>query len=175
MLEYTSMIEQNWQRYSASHGVLIHEDRLLLVANEYEGGHILWSLPGGRLELGESHLEAVVREFREETGLAIVPQEFLYAVDAKSEIARKQFISLVFRVELADPTLEFKLDWETDLAVKSARLVDFAEAAGLLKRPSLGEALMNYLYFGVEKMPRRYWHYPEYLTKDWKPISFPPT
>jgi 8-oxo-dGTP diphosphatase len=168
------MSEKIWQRYSVAQGVLIHNNHLLLVANDYGNGNVLWSLPGGRLEPGEAHLETVVREFKEETGLEVVAQEFLYTVDALSHQANCHFITMAFRVSLADPEVEPVPVWETDVSVIEVRFVTFAEAAKLIQRPSLGEALMNYLYFGVEKMPRRYWHYPEYLSENWTPVSFPP-
>ncbi len=44
------------------------EGRILLVKHNY--GRRNWELPGGRVEPGESPMEAVVREVREETGLA---------------------------------------------------------------------------------------------------------
>jgi 8-oxo-dGTP diphosphatase len=51
--------------------VLDPTGRLLVVqrANPPAAGQ--WSIPGGRVEPGESALDAVVREVREETGLAI--------------------------------------------------------------------------------------------------------
>ncbi|HEY2575048.1 MAG TPA: NUDIX domain-containing protein [Streptosporangiaceae bacterium] len=45
--------------------------RLLLIKRGHEPGKGLWSLPGGRVETGETDEEAVVREVREETGLAV--------------------------------------------------------------------------------------------------------
>ena len=44
--------------------------RLLLVRRANEPGRGLWSVPGGRVEPGETPAEAVVREVAEETGLA---------------------------------------------------------------------------------------------------------
>ena len=49
------------------------EGRLLLIRRGHPPGAGLWSLPGGRVEPGETDHEAVVREVREETGLSVVP------------------------------------------------------------------------------------------------------
>lgn len=47
------------------------EGRLLLVQRGHDPGKGLWSVPGGRIEDGESDAEALVREVREETGLIV--------------------------------------------------------------------------------------------------------
>ncbi len=54
-------------------GAVIKDDRgrLLLIKRGHAPGAGLWSLPGGRIEPGETDAEALVREMREETGLAI--------------------------------------------------------------------------------------------------------
>lgn len=53
-------------------GVAVHEGRLLVVRRAHEPGRGLWSVPGGRVEAGETLAEACVRELREETGLDVV-------------------------------------------------------------------------------------------------------
>jgi 8-oxo-dGTP diphosphatase len=54
-------------------GAVIKDDqgRLLLIKRGHEPGAGLWSLPGGRIEPGETDAQALVREMREETGLAV--------------------------------------------------------------------------------------------------------
>ena len=49
--------------------VAVDRGLLLLVKRGTDPGKGLWSLPGGRVESGESVIAAVVREFKEETGL----------------------------------------------------------------------------------------------------------
>lgn len=47
--------------------------RLLLIKRGHEPEAGRWSLPGGRIEPGESDQDALVREVREETGLRVTP------------------------------------------------------------------------------------------------------
>lgn len=61
-------------------GVVIEDGRILLL-NQDTGTGRSWSLPGGKLEAGETLAEALVREMREETGLNVEPGRLLYVCD----------------------------------------------------------------------------------------------
>jgi 8-oxo-dGTP diphosphatase len=54
-------------------GAVIKDERgrLLLIKRGHNPGAGLWSLPGGRVEPGETDAAALVRELREETGLVV--------------------------------------------------------------------------------------------------------
>lgn len=59
-------------------GALIFDrDKILLVERGKEPLKGYWSLPGGVLEAGETLEEGIVREVREETGLAVKPRGVL--------------------------------------------------------------------------------------------------
>jgi len=49
--------------------VAVQDGALLMVQRGHAPGAGRWSIPGGRVEAGESIVAAVVRELREETGL----------------------------------------------------------------------------------------------------------
>jgi len=54
-------------------GALVHDDdsRLLVVRRGHDPGRGRWSVPGGRVEPGETDVAAVQREVLEETGLHV--------------------------------------------------------------------------------------------------------
>lgn len=62
-------------------GVVVGDDRVLLIRR---GGPPLegeWSIPGGMLELGESLRDGVRRELQEETGLEVKVHDLIEAFD----------------------------------------------------------------------------------------------
>jgi len=118
-------------------------DRLLMCqrpANKRHGG--LWEFPGGKCERGESDLDAMKRELREELGVsaAVVGQEELVIEDPGSE-----FQIAFFPVEIiGEPTCHehTALLWDTvprlmtlPLAPSDRRYLEFRAATTRGPRP----------------------------------------
>ena len=61
-------------------GVVIEDGRILMLDQDADAGRP-WSLPGGKLEDGETLAGALVREMKEETGLDVEPGRLLYVCD----------------------------------------------------------------------------------------------
>ena len=62
-------------------GVVICQDRALLVRRNTEPARGEWTIPGGLVETGETLAEAVVRELREETGVTVRVVELIEALE----------------------------------------------------------------------------------------------
>lgn len=58
-------------------GAILRDGHILMVRHSHDG-RTYWTLPGGGVETGETAPEAVLREVREETGLAAVVDRWLF-------------------------------------------------------------------------------------------------
>lgn len=57
------------------HGVVLNDTGAILVHRRED--HPFWALPGGKIEPGESIVDCLKREMREETGLEVIPKKLL--------------------------------------------------------------------------------------------------
>jgi ADP-ribose pyrophosphatase YjhB (NUDIX family) len=62
-------------------GLVLSKDRKVLMVKESADGK--WSLPGGWADIGYSPREVIVKEFKEETGLDVIPQKLIAVFDKR--------------------------------------------------------------------------------------------
>lgn len=96
-------------------GLLLRNGALLLAAHQglLPQGAPFWSPPGGGWQFGESLRAALVREFREETGLAVRVGRFLHLHEFRTK--ELQALELFFEV-LADDTAQPELGHDPEHA-----------------------------------------------------------
>lgn len=90
-------------------GILIENNSLLLVQQKLSDNKN-WSLPGGRVEAGETLEQALIREMKEETGLDVEPIRMLYVCDVEASsntVLHITFLSKRTGGEITLPTNEF--------------------------------------------------------------------
>ena len=137
-----------WQRIHLCTGLLERNGRILVVANRYPNQpQLLWNLPGGRQEPQETADRTVIREFAEETGLAVRPNGLAYVAESFDASTQTQFTAICFRVEGdGEPALP-----PDDPHVRDWRWVDAAELPALLAVRVVREPLLAYL---ADRQPR---------------------
>ncbi|MEM7736376.1 MAG: NUDIX hydrolase [Deinococcota bacterium] len=119
------------------------QGRVLLVGNDWQGyGNVRYTLPGGIVERGESTLDALSREVKEETGLKITNVHHLaYAVHVEDIRRNDRAVSFAFLADyegLLNPK-------DPDGFIVEARFFPVEEVETLIPIPPLRDPLANYL------------------------------
>ena len=118
---------------------IFRDGKVLVVRRARSPALNLYTLPGGAVEIGETLVQAVAREVREETALEVEPvalagQREVIARDAQGRVER-HFVILCFaaRWRSGEPVLNDELD--------DARWLDPAELAALRTTEGLAEII----------------------------------
>jgi len=119
----------------AVRGLLMREDRLLVVNAWPTEVSDLWCAPGGGVEPHTSLPENLVREIKEETGLEVTVGPPVLVNEFHDPERGFHQVDVYFRVTAADATLD--LGWtDPEGIVTERRFVTRDELAGLRVKPS---------------------------------------
>lgn len=133
------------QAYTVASGVIVAQERLLMVQNQRRNGTLDWSTPGGVVDDGEHVLEALQREVVEETCVVVDSwSPVLYSVEVDFVGRDLSLHAQVFRAQAHRGELHVD---DPDNVVVDGRWVSVDEALGLLDTSPrwVAEPLRHYL------------------------------
>src|SRR5215213_2885600 len=126
------------------YGILITDDKQVLVSDEFIRGKYYTKFPGGGLEFGEGTRDCLKREFIEELDLKVEVLDHLYTTDFYQESAFRpgdQIISIYYlvkpleeiNVRLSEQKFDFDegqlLRYEEKQEVESFRFINWQEVS----------------------------------------------
>lgn len=135
--------------------------RVLLVGNDWQGyGNVRHTLPGGVVERGESTLDALAREVREETGLILSRIRHLaYAVHVEDVKRNDRAVSFAFVADY-DGLLNPR---DPDGFIVEARFFPVEEVQELIPLAPIREPLVSYL---KDHQPGKFYSYSSWEGKE---------
>lgn len=122
------------------YGILVNEQKQILLSDEYIRGNYYTKFPGGGLEFGEGTRDCLKRELKEELGIESEIGEHIYTTDYFQMSAfnpEHQIISIYYYAKMLEPikaplhTKPFDFDeqqlniYKQTKQVESLRYIDF--------------------------------------------------
>ncbi len=122
------------------YGILINDQKQILVSDEFIRGNYYTKFPGGGLEIGEGTRDCLKREFKEEMNLEVEIGEHIYTTDFYQKSAfnpHHQIISIYYYAKALEPITapirlkEFDFDeaqlrvYEKENEIETFRFIDW--------------------------------------------------
>ncbi|MBW2971325.1 NUDIX hydrolase [Candidatus Woesearchaeota archaeon] len=106
--------------------IIENQGRVLLVKRTREPDIGFWCIPGGIVNMGETSLDAVIREVKEEVGLDINPR-FLFYQDSINVVPNHHWLCLYFHAaNQEDPVINSESDAYCFFSRKELGEIDIA-------------------------------------------------
>jgi ADP-ribose pyrophosphatase YjhB (NUDIX family) len=105
-------------------GLLIEDRKILLVKQKVSASRS-WSLPGGRLEQGETLEEGIVRELFEETGLNVKVTNLLYICE-KTDVT-PPLLHITFLLERVSGEIKLASNEFDENPIHDVKFIDINE------------------------------------------------
>jgi ADP-ribose pyrophosphatase YjhB (NUDIX family) len=126
--------------------IVITKDEKILLVRHRKGNRLYWVLPGGRLEYGETFQECAVRELKEETGLDVVVEKFLFLSEAIAPDRSRHIVNIYLKGRIVGGTMQIG----NEPVLAGVDLVPLADLERLTLFPPIGKKILESLPGGFE-------------------------
>lgn len=107
-------------------GIVIEDGQILLLDQDTEAARS-WSLPGGKVEPGETLEQALVREMREETGVEVEVGRLLYVCD----VTNAQVVHITFEARRVGGQVGAVIEGADTRPIRGVEFVKLSELPNL--------------------------------------------
>lgn len=126
-------------------GIIQNSKKEILFVRQMKKKHSYWLLPGGGIEYGESAVDALKRELKEELNLIVKKTDFLIFNECVGPYGQRHLIQIVFLVKIK------KI--KPDLEIKDKTILEFGFfSLEAIKKLEIRPDLKNYLSKGKFKI-----------------------
>ncbi|MFH1096206.1 MAG: NUDIX hydrolase [Candidatus Desantisbacteria bacterium] len=122
---------------------IIENNKILMIQHKKDDKKY-WLLPGGRIEYGETIIQAIKRELIEETGVEISVGKLMFVSDAIPEDNNRHILNMFFEAEIVGG--EIRLGDEEIL--NAVEFIDIDKIDELIIYPLIKEELKQYIKDG---------------------------
>jgi 8-oxo-dGTP diphosphatase len=126
---------------ATARGIVLHNNKILLI-ERHRGGKHYFTIPGGRIEPGETIEMALVREMQEETSIEIAPVREVFTLvggDPEHHIFLCEYVSGEPQLQ---PDSEEAAENQKGPVVYNPMWVDLADLPGIELAPSFTKLLL---------------------------------
>lgn len=86
--------------YVGVHALILNEQNKVLITKRSKHDNyfpLAWDIPGGSVDMGETVVEALIREVKEETNIVVTPIKPIYVHADLTWVPDKQLIQIVYQ------------------------------------------------------------------------------
>lgn len=119
--------------------IVVTDEQKILLVRHRKGNRLYWVLPGGRLEYGETFHECAVRELKEETGLDIEIEKFLFLSEAIAPDRSRHIVNIYLKGRITGGTMQIG----NEPVLAGVDLIPLADLERLTLFPPIGKKILE--------------------------------